>query len=144
MKGFTITVRLYHLNPAALASGMLIAVLLILVGCSTTITPTATALPPNSPEARGLALFSGKGRCATCHSLSPDTVIVGPSLAGVATRAASRESGLTAAEYLEESILLPDKIKAPGFENMQMDTSLAKTLTFDEISDLVAYLLTLK
>lgn len=89
-------------------------------------------------------MFSGKGRCATCHSLSPDTVIVGPSLAGIATRAASRESGLTAAEYLEESILLPDKIKVPGFENMQMDTSLAKILTFDEISDLVAYLLTLK
>lgn len=134
----------HHLKPIAIALGVL-ALAILVIGCSpTNSTPTVTAFPPNSAEARGLALFSGKGRCATCHSLSPDTVIVGPSLAGIATRAASRESGLTAAEYLEESILLPDKIKVPGFENMQMDTSLAKILTFDEISDLVAYLLTLK
>ena len=91
-----------------------------------------------------MVLFSGKGRCATCHSLAPGTVIVGPSLAGIAGRAEGREAGLSASDYIEESILLPDKFKVSGFENAQMDTSLAKTLTTDEISDLVAYLLTLK
>ena len=33
--------------------------------------------------------------CTTCHSLEPDVVIVGPSLAGVASRAGSRVSGLS-------------------------------------------------
>lgn len=119
---------------------------LIVTACSSKSAPTATPFPftPNSPEARGLALFQGKGRCASCHSLSPDTVIVGPSLSGVATRAATREPPLSAADYLEESILQPDKFKVPGFQNMQMDTTLAKTLSTDEISDLVAFLLTLK
>ena len=116
----------------------------LLVGCSPNAGPAAKPLDPNSAEGRGFALFSGKGRCTTCHSLSPDVTIVGPSLAGIATRAEKREPPLTAADYLEESILDPDKVKAPGFEMLQMDTSLAKTLTTDEISDLVAYMLTLK
>jgi nitric oxide reductase subunit C len=104
----------------------------------------AASFPPDSPEARGAAVFMGKGRCAACHSLSPGVVIVGPSLAGVATAAQGREAGLTAAEYLEESILSPDKFKTPGFERLQMDASLAKSLTVDEITDVVAFLLTLK
>jgi len=116
----------------------------LLVGCSSSSAPDAPKLDPNSAEGRGAALFSGKGRCATCHSLSPNVTIVGPSLAGVAIRAADREPPLTAAEYLEESIMDPDRVKAPGFEMLQMDTSLAKSLTTDEISDLVAYLLTMK
>jgi len=121
----------------------LILFFLLVAGCSSSATPTPT-LSPNSPEGRGFALFSGKGRCATCHALSSDTVLVGPPLAGIAVRAGSREPGLTAAEYLEESILAPDRYKTPGFEAVQMDASLAKTLTIDEISDIVAYLLTLK
>ncbi len=108
---------------------------------SSTPTPTFSS---DSSEGRGFALFSGKARCATCHSLSPNTVLVGPSLAGIASRAASREPGVSAADYIQESILEPDKFKAPGFEKVQMDTSLAKILTSDEISDIVAFLLTLK
>jgi hypothetical protein len=127
----------------AFRSICLILFLLLVAACGSSATPTRT-FSPDSSEGRGLALFSGKGRCATCHSLSADTVLVGPSLAGIASRAASREPGLTAAEYLEESILDPDRFKTPGFEAVQMDTTLAKALTIDEISDLVAYLLTLK
>jgi cytochrome c2 len=112
-------------------------------GSSSNATPTP-AFPPDSAEGRGSALFSGKGRCATCHSLSPGTTIVGPSLAGIAGRAAERIPGVQAADYLEESILRPDKYKVPGFELAVMDASLAKTLTTDEIGDLVAYMLTLK
>ena len=118
-----------------------------LTGCGAAASPASTAAPafsPDGPEARGLALFSGKARCATCHSRTPNTVIVGPSLAGIASRAGSREPGISAADYIEESILQPNKFKVPGFENVQMDTSLAKILTSDEISDIVAYLMTLK
>lgn len=121
------------------------AALLVVAGCGANSGPTAPpTLDPNTPEGRGFVLFAGKGRCATCHARSGDTVILGPSLAGIANRAAEREAGVSAADYIEESILNPDKIKPPGFESVQMDISLAKTLTGDEIADLVAYLLTLK
>jgi hypothetical protein len=126
----------------------IVLLLLFLVACSSgTSAPTASPTPAfatGSPEAAGAALFAGKGRCATCHSLSSDTVIVGPSLAGIATHAESRIEGVTAADYLEESILRPDAYRPPGFENEQMDTSLAKQLTVEEVESLVAYLLTLK
>jgi mono/diheme cytochrome c family protein len=105
--------------------------------------PTAT-FENGSPEAQGAALFAGKGRCAACHSLAADTVIVGPSLAGIATTAEHRIEGLSAAEYIEESILRPDTYRPPGFEDEQMDTSLAKQLTIEEVEALVAYLMTLK
>lgn len=126
----------------------IVLLILFLVACNAT-TPTAPVTPTpafaaGSLEAEGSALFSGKGRCAACHSLSADTVIVGPSLAGVATHAETRIEGLTAAEYLEESILRPDAYRPPGFENEQMDTSLAKQLTVEEVEALVAFLLTLK
>lgn len=107
--------------------------------------PAATAtLDPDSPAGRGRRLFSGVGRCSSCHALAGSTVIVGPALAGIATTAATRVAGLTAAEYIEESILRPDAYRPPGFENAQMDASLAKTLTVEQIDDLVAFMLTLE
>lgn len=122
--------------------------LLLLAACASRVdTPSPVLTPkpfPNTPEGRGAALFAGKGRCATCHALSPDTVIVGPSLAGIASRAATRLENRTAEQYIEESILNPDAYRPPGFENQQMDTSLAKLLTVDEVGDLVAYLMTLE
>ena len=126
-----------------------ILLLLGITACSSNTTPESPVAPTpafaaGSLEAQGAALFTGKGRCATCHSLSPETVIVGPSLADIATHADSRIEGLTAAEYIEESILRPDAYHPPGFEGKQMDTSLAKQLSVAEVEALVAYLLTLK
>jgi nitric oxide reductase subunit C len=126
-------------------SVLLIVLLIVLLSaCSSSAATPTPAFPPDSPEGRGAALYSGKGRCATCHSLSAGTTIVGPSLAGIAGRAAERIPGMKAADYLEDSILRPDKYKVPGFELAVMDASLAKTLTTDEINDLVAFMLTLK
>ncbi|HQV69208.1 MAG TPA: cytochrome c [Thermoflexales bacterium] len=108
-------------------------------------TPTAPPAATLSPaQARGKELFGGKGRCATCHALEPGKVIVGPSLAGVGDWAAHRRANQTAADYIEESILSPDAYKAPGFEAAQMDVSLAKTLTNEEVNDIVQYLLAQK
>ena len=111
-------------------------------------TPTPAPRPtldPTLPAGRGYAIFTGPtGRCSTCHSLSPDTVIVGPPLVGVATRAETRIPGVTAEDYLTESILDPESFKVPGFEDRHMDPTLAKTLTVDQVNDLVAFLLTLK
>lgn len=110
----------------------------------TTTPTTQPTLPPNSPTGRGEALFNGKARCSACHSLSPGKLIVGPSLAGIGEWGAHRRAGMDAAAYIEDSIVNPDAYKSPGFENMQMDGSIVKTLTSDELSDIVAFLLTQK
>lgn len=82
--------------------------------------------------------------CRICHSLQPGVVIVGPSLAGIATRAATRVPGMSAEEYIRQSILEPDAYVVPGFPAGQMVQNLGEILTPEQIDDLVAFLMTLK
>ena len=82
--------------------------------------------------------------CATCHAVEPDTVIVGPSLAGIAGRAGQRIPDKTAEAYLRESILTPNAYTVEGFPEGVMYQKFADVLTEDEIDNLVAYLLTLE
>ncbi|MGB0387978.1 MAG: c-type cytochrome [Ardenticatenaceae bacterium] len=98
--------------------------------------PTPTVDPV---VARGQKVFSK--HCASCHALSPDTIIVGPSLANIATRGASRMDGLDARQYIELSILNPSLYVVDGFEDA-MPSNLAKKITGEELDDLVTYLLT--
>lgn len=82
--------------------------------------------------------------CRLCHSLEPGTVLVGPSFAGVATRAETRVPGLSAEEYLRQSIVDPNAYVVDGFPKGQMFQNFADVLPDDEIDALVAFLLTLK
>ncbi len=82
--------------------------------------------------------------CRICHSLQPDVVLVGPSFAGIATRAATRVPGLSAEEYIHQSILEPNAFVVPGFPEGQMIQNFADLLTEEQIDDLVAFLMTLK
>jgi cytochrome c2 len=82
--------------------------------------------------------------CQICHSLRPDVQLVGPSLAGVATRAETRVPGLPAEAYLMQSLVDPDAYVVDGFQPGQMRPDLAQTLTQQELDDLVAFLLTLR
>ena len=82
--------------------------------------------------------------CATCHSTEPGKVLVGPSHAGIATKATTVVPGMTAEEYLKESIINPNAHVTEGFTAGVMYQNYAKDLTEQEINDLVAYLLTLK
>ena len=112
----------------------------ILAACSTTpetsVTPTLDAT-----QQQGQAVF--KLRCAQCHALTPDTVVIGPSLAGIATRASTRIQGYSAEEYLEISILSLKEYLVDGFTDT-MPTNFGKDLTSDELSAVVAYLMTSK
>jgi mono/diheme cytochrome c family protein len=101
-------------------------------GSSPTLTPD---------EQEGQAVYTL--RCAQCHALTPDTVVIGPSLAGIATRAASRVPGYDTQTYLETSILIPEEYLVEGFANT-MPTNFGKELTSEEFAALVAYLMTLK
>lgn len=82
--------------------------------------------------------------CVTCHSLETNVVLVGPSLAGVATRAETAVSGLTAEEYLRQSIVEPNAQVADGFVEGVMYQNFEDDLPAKSINDLTAYLLTLK
>ena len=76
----------------------------------------------------------------TCHSLEPDRVVVGPSLAGIGEQAATRVPGQSAREYLRTSIVMPDSYVVEGFDPGRMPSNWAAVLTEAEIDALVDYL----
>jgi len=82
--------------------------------------------------------------CRICHSLEKNEKIIGPSFYGIADRAASRVPGMTAEEYLHQSIVDPNAFVVPGFPSGQMIQNFGTILTEDQINDLIAFLMTLE
>ncbi len=81
--------------------------------------------------------------CATCHSITPGEIIVGPSLADIASRASSPIPGLATEEYIRQSILEPNAYIAEGFSPNVMYAKFSETLTQEQVQDLIAYLMAL-
>lgn len=105
----------------------------------------AVALAPPSPT-RGKEVFATVG-CTQCHTVAAvpgANKKIGPDLDGVADRAGSRESGRTAKQYIEESIVSPQAFIVPGYEppHQQM-AELRDRMTDQQFADLVSFLLTL-
>lgn len=112
--------------------------------------PAAAA---GTPAERGKALFNqpligSQAGCMTCHKVDTDDKLVGPSLKGIATRAATRVEGKGAEEYITESILKPNEYVVEGFVQGLMpagyEGELVKDGKDEQLKDLVAYLMTLK
>lgn len=87
--------------------------------------------------------------CITCHSVEPtddplEPSPVGPSHYGVADRASEYVAGMSAEEYLRESIVAPDAHIVEGYQPGVMPQNYEENLTEREIDNLVAYLLTLE
>jgi mono/diheme cytochrome c family protein len=82
--------------------------------------------------------------CITCHSLEPGVDLVGPSSANIGAEAGSRVSGQSAEDYLRESIVDPNAYVVEGYAQGLMPGTYRSQLTDQQVSDLVAYLLTLK
>jgi cytochrome c oxidase subunit II len=78
--------------------------------------------------------------CTSCHS-TDDTTLIGPGLAGIGDRAGSQVAGLSADEYLEESIREPGAFVVDGFAPAMPAWG---HLGDDSIDALVTYLKTLK
>lgn len=81
------------------------------------------------------AVIGTQAGCITCHSLTPDETIVGPSMAGIASRGDEA--------YIRESILNPDASLVDGFPAGTMPQVWADELSDAQLDQIVAYLLTL-
>jgi cytochrome c2 len=82
--------------------------------------------------------------CITCHSLEPDVVIVGPSQYGLGARAETRVAGLSAEEYIRQSICEPDAYVVEGFSPGLMYMNYCEDLQARDVNDIIAYTLTLR
>ncbi len=107
-----------------------------------------TALPAGD-AARGDLLFHGKGPggqfpCSACHSLQAGQTLVGPSLAGVATRAATRKPGYSAEKYIHESVVQPNAYVVETFNPGIMPQTFGAQMTRQDLADIIAFLLTQK
>ena len=108
------------------------------------------ATPPPSPEeatdpvARGQKVYLDKG-CGGCHTiegLSAGTV--GPNQTTIGTMAETRIPGMSAEEYILESILDPSAHLIEGYPDNVMPQNYNDLIEPDQISDLVAFLLSLR
>ena len=137
-------------RPIVVSSGQL-------AGATSDTAPEAAA--SDNPVALGEALFRDPTlACTACHSLQAGVVLAGPSMAGIAERAAATVAApgyagqATDAEgYLRESILRPSAHLVPGanFATTPGGISLMPTDYGDRLDDvqidhLVAYLSTLR
>lgn len=156
MKGLAITLLLFTLATAACGQRSVDES----AGAAAQI-PSVTAAPNTAAAvtgvaARGAELFrTSPGTeadeqaipaCSSCHATSQRQIlrgsVVAPSFVGLSQRAGTRVSGLSAEEYLRQSILQPSNYVLEGF-NDAMYTRYGDILTEQDIADLIAYLLTL-
>jgi len=110
--------------------------------------PTPTPLASDaSPVEIGAAAYTAQG-CAGCHGEPGGAGLVGPNLGGLATRAGSTVPGLSAEEYIHQSIVQPNAYVVPECPSGPcaanlMPQTYEQTLSPAELDGLVQYLLTL-
>ncbi|MGE3356201.1 MAG: hydrogenase iron-sulfur subunit [Acidimicrobiia bacterium] len=102
-----------------------------------------TPPPPGVDEGREVFTERNLGGCVVCHSTEHGEDRVGPSLAGVADRAATRVPAMSAEEYLRTAVLDPDAYVVEGYRAGQMLPIYAERLSPAQIDAVVAYLLSL-
>lgn len=145
-------------GPTRLLLLLALAVLGMLSGCGVLemFSPpdgaeTSTSTETVGDAARGEALFSfisdGVVACSTCHTIEESLLFnpsrtSGPALNGIAERAAERIPGMSAEDYLRQSIVDPHSYVVEGYDDL-MFADYGRFLDEQELADLIAYLLTL-
>ena len=120
--------------------GALAAILAVTaVAASCAQEPRAT-----EPVARGRQVY-GEQSCATCHEPGLANLFrpVGPDLSHIGTVAATRRPGVSAEDYVRQSVLDPGAFVVPGYPD-SMPRGFGDRLSRDDLDALVAYLLSLR
>lgn len=107
--------------------------------------PTPTPRPEElaDPVARGERVYLEKG-CGGCHTISGLTTgTVGPNHTTIGTTAATRIEGMSAEEYIRQSILDPSAYMVEGYADLMIKTY-TDSITQSELDDLVAFMLAQK
>ncbi len=121
--------------------------------------PTEAAPPPTdvvvipapTPEAPvgggatdGPGIFVSRG-CGGCHvieGLAGAVGVTGPEMTGIGSRAGTRVAGLSAEDYIRQSVEEPEAFVLEGYDNVMQP--LRGMMTDEEFDILVEYLLTLQ
>jgi mono/diheme cytochrome c family protein len=111
-------------------------------------TAPAQANATDALIAQGEVIFhngvNGAPACISCHVFDKNSAGVGPSLLGVSDVAASRVAGLSAEDYVRQSILHPNDYVVNGYIAGVMYQSYVSQLQPGDVDALVAYVLSLK
>src|SRR5687768_10223234 len=88
----------------------------VVITVGTWLASAAAHLPLTNTDWReGASVF--ESRCAICHATDvAQGATYGPNLARIGADAGSRRPGLSAEEYIIESITRPEVFRAPGFD----------------------------
>ena len=115
--------------------------------------PGQTAPEPPPQDAAGATdlvalgqdIFTGAGGCIACHTIEGISAgLLGPDLTHIGTDASSRMEGVSAEDYLFESIRSPEAFVAEGVERATaglMLTAITANLTDQQVEALVQFLL---
>ncbi len=119
----------------------------LLLVCSLAVIATVACEPEvvaTDPIARGRQVYRALG-CGSCHEPGLSNLFrpVGPRLDRVGALAPTRVPGMSAEEYLRQSIADPGAYLVPGYPD-SMPRGLAKDLSPEDLAALVAYLASLK
>jgi len=94
------------------------------------------------PIQRGRQVYREKN-CASCHAIGTDGGTIGPPLTHIGTVAETRESDVSAEDYIRRSIRDPGAYVVPGYPDT-MSRGLDRGMSQEDFDDLVRYLLTLR
>jgi mono/diheme cytochrome c family protein len=93
------------------------------------------------PIASGQQIYISIG-CAGCHAIDGVSEgVVGPNLTQIGEVAATREDGVSAEDYIRESILNPNAYVVDGYQPNIMPQNYGDQLSNRELDDLVEFLL---
>jgi len=123
---------------------LILTLTVLIAACGGDGGETNTSAIKAGEELFAQTVIGSQAGCITCHSLQEGVVVVGPSMAGIGSRAGGTVSGQTADDYLTASILDPDAYVVDGFSPGIMPKVWGDELTSEQVEQLVAYLLTVK
>lgn len=112
-----------------------------IAGSAMSFTASQSSMGENTEANQGRLIYSRS--CASCHSIEPNIVIVGPSFWALADRAIARFPETAPEAYIRHSILYPSDYIVEGFQDL-MQKNLAEVLSSDDIDAVITFIMSLR